>query len=338
MASLTSQLLLAEAARRGWQAELLDDKNAPFIAITGPDRKTHYLFSDVTNTSSAAGFAVNQNKLATYLIAQRCGVPVAEYVMDDPASPEVTTDFCARELGMGNELVVKPIDCDHATGVSVGLRNISDVQHAIEHARLFSGRIIVQRRYFGQDFRITVVDGHFVAAAWRKPPTVVGDGCSTVAELVEAENEHRTNDKTDISKPLHINLKDVERYLGNVGLDAVLESGQELTVLGTANLGRGGEVVDVTDEVHDSYKQAVEKLSDKLELGICGADFLAEDFTQPMRPGKCILLEINCAIGLRTHHCPTKGKSRNVAGAVLDAFARKNGYIAKDDVNIKVIA
>lgn len=331
-ASLTSQILLAEAAKRGWKAELLDDRFAPFIAVTGPDGKTHYLFSDVTSTSSASGFAVNQNKLATYLIAHKVGIPIAEYVMDDPGRQDEVEAFCASEFAAGHELVVKPIDCDHATGVGIGLRDMGSVCQAVAHARQFSNRVIIQRRYRGNDFRVTVVDGRFVAAAWRKQPTVAGDGTKTVAELVDAENVHRTFDKADITRPLHINLADVKRFLGQAGLDAVPAAGEEVTVLGTANLSKGGEVVDITDEVHDSYKQAIVKLAEVLELGICGADFLAEDFTRPMQPGKCILLEINCAIGLRTHHFPMQGKPRDVAGAVFDAFAKKNGYSVQERV------
>lgn len=332
MVSYTSKLLISEAIKRGWKARLLDSKHTAFIEIVGPDGKPHLLYSCVTDATSAVGLAINRNKLATYMVAEGMGIPTAEYVMYDRDNTEATSLFCRAEFAAGHELVVKPIDRDHASGVSVGLRGAEEVAQAINFAGQYSDKIIIQRRYHGKDFRVTVVDGRFVAAAWRKQPTVVGDGHSTIAQLVAHENTRRTTDKHDTTKALVIGVADVERYLGKGRLHSVPAKGEEVTVIGTANFGKGGETIDVTDVVHDSYIRAVERLADYLQLGVCGADFLAADFTKPMERGSCILLEINCAIGLRTHHSPTRGKPRNVAGAILDAFARQHGYVARNKV------
>ncbi len=66
------------------------------------------------------------------------------------------------------------------------------------------------------------------------------------------------------------------------------------------------------------------RLATELGLGVCGVDLLCRNPLQPLSANNAALLEINCAIGLRLHHMPTKGKPRNVAGAILDAFAKKN--------------
>lgn len=320
MPSVTTQIMMEEALSRGWQASLLDDK-APFIVVTLPDGSRHYVYGTVIDASSATGLLVNRHKLATYLIAEQLDIPVARYAMYDPAWLEDVEAFARQEFEAGRQLVMKPINTDHGQGVSVGISSLEALHEAYAHALQYSNKIIVQRRHYGDDCRVTVVDGRFVAAARRVPASVTGDGVRSVAQLIEDENDRRSRiEGRTILRRIHPDV--AERFLGPDGFNAVPEAGERLFVSGAANFGRGGEVEDITDDLHQSYKDAAIRLSDSLGLKVCGADFLCRDITLPMDPETAILLEINCAIGLRLHHYPNRGKPRNVAGAVLDALER----------------
>jgi hypothetical protein len=52
-----------------------------------------------------------------------------------------------------------------------------------------AGGSIVEEQFVGRDYRILVVGGQVVAVAERKPASVVGDGRSTVTQLIETVNQ-----------------------------------------------------------------------------------------------------------------------------------------------------
>lgn len=318
-----STCILQEAAqKRGWHTELIDEKYAPILIVTLPDGSRHYIGNTLISQTSAVGVLVNRNKLATYRIAERLGIPVAEYTMYDPEDLTACADFCKRQWQQGHELVVKPTNKDHGIGISVGIKTMDELQKAIAFAEKYTRKIIIQRRHYGADCRITVVDGVCVAAVLRVPSQITGDGQHSMAELIAIENERRLATNTERQMLYPIKEADVQRFLGDETFASVPQAGVSVAVSGTANFSRGGQVEDVTDEVHPSYKSAAIAISRELGLKVCGVDFLTTDCTQELSVDVAILLEINCSIGLRLHHYPSKGQSHDVAGAILDVVAR----------------
>lgn len=324
MTSYTAQLMINEARRRGWQAEMLDETFTPIIALTAPDGSEHYFYSCVSATSSAPAYIVSTNKLATYKIAERLHTPVAQYVMYDVANPDQAEAFLASQQAQGYDVVVKPIDKDHGKGITVGIADVASLREAIAYAEKYSRRIIVQRQHQGDDCRVTVVDGVCVAAVRRTPPKVIGDGQRTLEQLIAALNADPKRSKEAQAQLRPIDLDDVRRFVGSDALTAIPTAGEEVALLGTANLSKGGETEDITDSIHSSYKEAAVRIAEAAGLGVCGADFLTPDCTQPLTSETGILMEINAAIGLRLHHMPTKGEPRNVAAAIFDAFVKYN--------------
>jgi cyanophycin synthetase len=309
---------------------MLDESHSAIIVVTLPNGSTYYFSSSLTDTSSATGYAINQNKLATYKVAERIGIPVAAYQMYNSDHPERARDFLAAQKELGHELVVKPIDRDQGNGVVVGITSERALDNAIKHALLFSNRIVLQQRFDGDDCRLAVIDGVCVAAVRRSPPSIIGDGIHTVEELLSFANAdpRRGSGSKSILRPIAI--ADVRRFIGGKGLASVPRPGGRVILLGTANVSKGGEAEDITDQIHESYGTASSRIAKELGLDVCGVDLLCRDITGPMSAENTALIEINCAIGLRLHHAPTKGKARDVAAAIVDSFARKHRVKGSD--------
>ncbi|WP_245482538.1 hypothetical protein [Mesorhizobium sp. M7A.F.Ca.ET.027.03.2.1] len=85
-------------------------------------------------------------------------------------------------------MVTKPLDGNHGSGVNIGLATEDEVRWGFEQAREHSRSVIVEQHFVGSDHRILVIGGKVVALAERVPAHVVGDGRSSVAELVEQTN------------------------------------------------------------------------------------------------------------------------------------------------------
>ena len=85
--------------------------------------------------------------------------------------------------------MVKPVDTDKGVGISVNLADAASVREAVREASKYGKVAIVESFVSGDDNRILVVDGKMIAAAKCIPGHVVGDGRSSVAELVEETNK-----------------------------------------------------------------------------------------------------------------------------------------------------
>ena len=89
---------------------------------------------------------------------------------------------------LGWPVVCKPLDANHGRGVTLNLRTPEDLAVAFEKASEHARTIVIEKYLEGFDHRLLVVNGRLVAAAKRVPGHVVGDGKSTIEQLVAVVN------------------------------------------------------------------------------------------------------------------------------------------------------
>jgi cyanophycin synthetase len=99
--------------------------------------------------------------------------------------------------------------------------------------------------------------------------------------------------------------------------DSVPNDRQIVYIRENANLSTGGTAVDVTDIVHPETVRMAERAAKLIGLDIAGIDIVTADITKSLRESGAII-EVNAAPGIRMHHYPSAGKSRDVATAILD--------------------
>jgi cyanophycin synthetase len=166
-----------------------------------------------------------------------------------------------------------------------------------------------------------VVDGKLVAAAKRVPARVVGDGTSTIEELVRIANLDPRRGAGQRSSWTRLELdEDSDRLLAGLGYDrgSVAREGETVYLRRIANTSAGGTAVDVTDEVHPENREIAERAAIAIGLDIAGVDLLVHDIAQPMRAQGGVICEINSRPGLRKHLWPAEGRPRDVIAPILD--------------------
>ena len=95
----------------------------------------------------------------------------------------------------------------------------------------------------------------------------------------------------------------------------------------SSNLHTGGENVDITDLAHPGLLDlAVEVTRAIPGLGLAGVDLMARDIDSP---DGAVVLEANVRANIRVHHYPAYGRSRDVAGAIVDAMIASTGAPAR---------
>jgi D-alanine-D-alanine ligase-like ATP-grasp enzyme len=72
-----------------------------------------------------------------------------------------------------------------------------------------------------------------------------------------------------------------------------------------SNMHQGGEFIDVTDAMHQSYVDVIERAVKLMpDLVLCGADIVIGDANAPAAKHDYYVLELNCGPGFSTNHYP----------------------------------
>ncbi|MGE5629990.1 MAG: cyanophycin synthetase [Caulobacteraceae bacterium] len=270
----------------------------------------------LTENSSCIAVDTACNKTLTKSILYEYGIPV-------PLGKIVKNEQEALEYSekLGYPVVVKPNFGSHGIGVSINLKNPQEVLDAYRIAREYENTVLVEKFIKGNYFRVLVVGDKVIAASQRISAHVVGDGKSTISELIERENSNPLRGEGH-EKPLtKINIDKVaEQYLKkqNLSLDYIPDMGEVVHLRENDNLSTGGIAIDVTDELHERNKQMVVQAAKIIGLDIAGVDITTTDISRPITETGGAIIEINAAPGIRMHHYPYKGTPRNVAKAVID--------------------
>ncbi|MFD2512419.1 cyanophycin synthetase [Pontibacter locisalis] len=271
-----------------------------------------------TMTCKTACFAVEiaGDKDATKDMLQDAGIPV-------PKGTTVTSQEGLKKAlnWLGFPIVIKPLDGNHGKGATINITNLKDAQRGFTEARKYSEGVIVEQYIQGFDFRLLVINGKFVAAAKRTPAMVVGDGSSSIKQLIDKENKdirrgighEKVLTKIKIDKHTKGILKSQ-----NLTSKSVLPAGEVLYLKSTANISTGGTATDVTDLVDPYNILMAERIAGLIGLDICGIDIMTTDIAIPLNEARGAVLEVNAAPGFRMHISPTYGLPRNVAEPVVD--------------------
>src|SRR5437868_3888305 len=206
-------------------------------------------------------------------------------------------------------------------GISGRIDNEDALKAAWNDAREFGDRIVIEQYAAGRDHRVLVINGKVVACAERIPARVVGDGSSTIAQLIEKENRdpRRGIGHTKTLTKLPADERTVA-FLAkqNLTLQSVPARNQSVFLRGTANLSTGGTAVDRTDEMHPDNITACEMAAGIIGLDIAGIDVLTPDISVPFRENNAVIIEVNAGPGIRMHTHPAEGKPRNVGAPIID--------------------
>jgi cyanophycin synthetase len=268
-----------------------------------------------TDRTSAIAETVAQDKQLTRALLQAVGVPVPE---GRPVTDAEDAWVAAEELGP--PVVVKPQYGNHGRGVATNLTTRAQVARAYAAAREEGAEVMVERFIPGSDYRLLVIGERLAAAALREPAQVVGDGRSTVAELVAEVNRDPRRSDGHATVLSWIKLDAVGlAVLAEQGYapESVPPAGQRVLIRRNGNLSTGGTAADVTDRVHPEVAARAVEAARAVGLDIAGVDVVATDVGRPLEEQRGAVVEVNAGPGLRMHLEPSSGQPRPVGKAVV---------------------
>jgi D-alanine-D-alanine ligase-like ATP-grasp enzyme len=310
--SLLAQIFCAVAPRIG-ASVLMEPEWGVVGQITfknGAKRYFRYNSIDV-NTLGASEISKDKDYAAFFM--QHMGYPaVRGKAFFSPKWAKVigskrTVDAAIRYArSIGFPVIVKPNS--QSQGVAVSLAHTeAELHRALAAVFKLDKVALVQEQLRGTDYRIVVLDDTVISAYERIPLCVVGDGRSTIAQLLaKKQREFRTNGRDTRlvldDRRIAAKLKRAKRSLASVPL-----KGETVFLLDNANLSSGGDARDVTAAMHPEFKKLAITLTRDMGLRLCGVDLMI-DGDIAHKPDRFAILEINSAPGL--DHYATSGETQ----------------------------
>ncbi len=210
---------------------------------------------------------------------------------------------------IGFPLFVKPNSGSHGTNV-FRVETVRELRTALNKIFKNDRIALVQKPVEGRDYRIVVLDDKIISAYQRIPINVIGDGRSTIAQLLKKKQREFIASSRDS----RIKFDDARIVLKlkhqKLTFRSIPKKGEKIFLLENANLSSGGDAIDVTNKIHPKFKQLAIKLTKDMGLRLCGVDLIVDGtITDP--PKKYRVLEVNAAPGL-DHYVKTGNAQQKI--------------------------
>jgi len=213
-------------------------------------------------------------------------------------------------LKLGFPLVVKPRFGSVSRHVTTNITNKKELFLAIKYTLEYAPTFIIEK-YLQSGFvhRVTIIDQEKIFCAKQIPAHVIGDGASTIEELITLKNLDPKRDGS-FYYPLIPN--------SNINLNKILPD-QEIKFIQTDPFMKlGGDIEEVTNKIHKKNLYFFNKIAKELNIKIIGLDFICDDITEPFYKQPCGILEINTLPCIEMHHLPSIGPKQNPAKYIFE--------------------
>jgi len=301
--------------------EAAEDRRIPYTRLNdgnlvqfGYGAKQRRIWTAETDRTSAIAETISCDKSLTKSLLRSCGVPTPEGEVVETADAAWET---AQDIGL--PVVVKPSDGNHGRAVFTNLTTQVEVETAFAVAQGEGSEVLVERFIPGDEHRLLVVGGKLVAAAKGESAWVVGDGQSTIRDLIESQlnsDPRRGYDEEQPLNPVRIDsAATLELKRQGYDGDSVPAAGVRVLVQRNGNVA-----FDVTDDVHPQNAALVALAAKVVGLDIAGIDLVAEDISRPLAEQGGAIVEVNAGPGLLMHLKPASGQPRPVGRAIVDSL------------------
>lgn len=225
---------------------------------------------------------------------------------------------------LGFPLVVKPRCGSFSRHTTTNIKNTEELKYAINKVLKYSPDFIIEKFISNAYvFRATVIDFDFVACVKQIPANVVGDGISSIRQLIDNKNNHPLRGKPDQKESILYKIvenKTTESLLKERGYNfsTIPEIGETVYLQRDPFLKLGGDLIEVTEDTHHDNVKLFKKIAKLFDIKVVGIDFLAQDISISFKNQNCAILELNSCPCIEIHHVVSSGKPQNVAGALVN--------------------
>ena len=307
---------LSQAAKeRNLEVRELDALGAS-DAIVISDGKQEILFTEGFPTAilDCQLDFIAANKQLTKELFDRIQIPSpGSIVFDNPLKfTQELEDFVANK----DKFVFKPVEGTDGEAVIMNVRSMEEVHGLWDEWKEKFDWFMLEEQVSGNDLRIHSIAGKLVAAVFRTPAYVTGDGRSRLFELIEArrrviESQNPRNElPIDHAAEVLMKEQGVDEY-------SVIEEGRRIQLKYVSNMSLGGIATDITEEIHPDYHTWIENIASETGSRIFALDVMTTDYTAKPSRENSRALEINVRPHW-LHHTFSEVRTHDIPNMMLD--------------------
>lgn len=308
-----SVVLIKDAISQGINYNVLNEAKS-VVELEYNGKKEFVIEGNKTDRDTYIFPIITDDKFTSKQIMKNAGLSVPNAILLDTDMDEEDIDNLVSPF-YNKTLVVKPRNTNYGTGITVFAKKASKKQilDAIKYAFKFDNNILIEEYVKGMEYRFLVVDGKCLSIAHRRIASVVGDGKSTIKELIEEKNKEPwhflTGTPVKMDEPVVEYLK-----LQNYTFDSIIPNGKRVFLRTNSNCSTGGESIDMTPIMPNKFKKIAEKAAKAFDAKICGVDIIIND----LEKDDYSIIEINDNPGYSINEWPYEGKGEKIGIAILN--------------------
>jgi D-alanine-D-alanine ligase-like ATP-grasp enzyme len=280
------------------------------------------VFEQYTPFTDFVGYQLVVNKAIIYKLLTKINVPIPRYIHFKKLDVSAAKSFMSE---VDCPLVIKPAYGTGAgAGVTTNVTGVRRLYQALAWSRAFCPETVIEEQIKGDNYRLLFLDGELLDCIVRRPPTVIGDGVSSIRRLIRQENKKRIEPGSLLAQSLiYIDL-DTKNTLAAQGmnLSTTPVNGQVIKVKDVINCNRAEENESPPQRPAKSLISLGQKISETIGVRLIGIDIITNDLTVDLQESGGRVIEVNTPPGHFYHHLK-KGEGYPVGLRILQQIFKK---------------
>ena len=323
---LSTQAVIEDAIKSGIKVSIIDE-NDQFIRLESNEHVEYVKNGNMTSKDSYISPLIMENKVVTKKVLAEKGFRV-------PKGYEVSSlEEALQKFNYikNKPIVIKPKSTNFGLGITIfknGTSSLENYTKAIEFALKEDKDILIEEFIEGTEYRFFVIEGKTEAVLLRVPANVTGDGKHTIRELVEIKNANPLRGDAKKTPLKKIELGEIEQLqLSEQGLnfESILDENEVAYLRENSNISTGGDSIDMTNEVHESYKKLAVEIAEAMMAKVCGVDLIIPNIKDECSKYNYGVIEANFNPMMMMHIYPHAGESRRLSLNVLRMLFPEKG-------------
>jgi len=232
---------------------------------------------------------LTKNKQDTKICLKEFGINVPKGFVAESKNEALNL---LKKIKLRFPLILKPVNGAFAKQVVWDIKTKKELTDAIvsfkktEKKHKFK-KFLVEEMQRGDEYRILMFQGKVISCVQKVPASVIGDGKSTIKNLVDIFNKKREK-----GFDLKMDSVALDRLKENkLTMKSILPENFVLKLRNNLNMSDGGRAIDYTDKIDNHFKKICSKAIEAIGLDYGGIDLIAEDINQ--KRSSYAIIEIN---------------------------------------------
>jgi len=246
--------------------------------------------SSITEHESAIGVSLAKSKVNTNRLLKMSGFPAPDQARVQ--NIEQAVKFASE---IGYPVVLKPEHEEQGRGIRANIQDYNELQTCFEDVSKTYKALLIEKHIPGDHYRIDFMGEQLIKAVRRRPASVIGDGKTSITDLVKKINSEPARlDPNSSSKSVTFD-DDLQTTLAKqkLSLDSIPMQRTRVFLKSISNLSRGGSQEDFKDSLNFENYKLCRSIAKTMRLDVVGVDLISQDASRPWYENNAAICEVN---------------------------------------------